>query len=118
MSEPNPRWLKTVNRRLRLLGLTQEQFLHSEHWVNLCRQYLATVEGCEICGSEAKVYHRTYRRLGEEKMSDLIALCDKHRADFMGRLKDRTRAIPRTSLNLVTDKFVKRILCKTRKPIN
>lgn len=86
--------------------------LHDERWERQTvlrtadyREYLASPEWqerrntklqqaghrCELCGSENRleVHHRTYERRGNERLSDLIALCHACHGRFHGRVEAR-----------------------------
>lgn len=57
-----------------------DEYLQSTHWLCLRRQVLFRAKGkCEACGAldngdrRLQVHHRTYERVGHERMTDLIA---------------------------------------------
>lgn len=56
-----------------------DEYMQSEKWREVREQRLEFAQGrCELCNrgeSTLEVHHRTYERLGEENLSDLIALC-------------------------------------------
>lgn len=46
---------------------------------------------CEVCGDRHyDLHHRTYVRLGRERLRDLVPLCQRHH-DAVHRLQDRMR---------------------------
>ena len=54
------------------------QYLKSEKWKNKREKKLKQAEyHCQICYSPRmlQVHHRTYARIGNEKLSDLVVLC-------------------------------------------
>jgi 5-methylcytosine-specific restriction endonuclease McrA len=55
------------------------QYLNTYHWQQLRLLKLSEVEErCQLCYSPQKplhVHHRTYARLGNEKLTDLTVLC-------------------------------------------
>jgi 5-methylcytosine-specific restriction endonuclease McrA len=56
-----------------------QTYLRSEHWQTMRRLALEYAENsCQLCCSPSPlhVHHRSYERLGREKLSDLIVLCE------------------------------------------
>ena len=53
-------------------------YLETEYW-NITKKFRMEVDGyrCAICGSgiDIDVYHNTYERLGNERLSDVVTLC-------------------------------------------
>lgn len=89
------RQTKFLNRQLAKFGYpTLFHYLLSEHWRDLKERYFATVhltgenagywtqgmpQTCVVCkDANADLHHRTYSRLGEERLHDLVALCRFH----------------------------------------
>lgn len=71
---------KVRGQRLQELGLTYQQYLNSEHWSKTRQRFYRSGlwEGhCHCCLAESpcELHHRTYARLGEERLNDLIAVC-------------------------------------------
>ena len=72
-----------------------QAYLQSKHWKEVKRKYARTHEyKCYVCGKRRKLHlhHRTYKRLGNERMSDLVYLCEKHHEELhrlVGRRKLR-----------------------------
>lgn len=58
-----------------------KQYLLSHHWYQIRRQVILRAnyrcERCECVPDRFQIHHRTYARLGFEKLSDLQALCIK-----------------------------------------
>lgn len=62
-----------------MAGFDYEGYLNTEHWHTMRRLALdAAEERCQLCYSPQRlqVHHRTYERLGHERMADLTVLCD------------------------------------------
>ena len=61
-----------------LKTLSYEQYLTTEHWATVREERLIFAKHkCEICNSndDLQVHHRTYDNIGNEQLTDLIALC-------------------------------------------
>lgn len=72
----NPRFYGNMNE-LRWLPYTQ--YLQTDHWQNLRKQMHEWADGrCQICNREGRlnVHHRTYKRRGQERLADLLLLCE------------------------------------------
>lgn len=58
--------------------MTYQQYLHTPHWRAKRRAALeAAGYECAVCcrKEELQVHHRTYERLGDERIRDLIVFC-------------------------------------------
>ncbi|MCX7421591.1 MAG: hypothetical protein NT013_18875 [Planctomycetia bacterium] len=58
-----------------------EEYLKSDLWRATKRRYRSSdyPQRCLICGSsEIDLHHRSYARLGEEELFDLVPLCHRH----------------------------------------
>lgn len=94
--------------KLESLGYSSyEEYLRSDHWRDVKRAY-----GCSDrsqycpCGAwGTDLHHRTYRRLGEERLGDLVPLCREHHRE----LHHRARAASWPGMHLLTCVFVKEI---------
>ena len=68
--------------RLSRLGFQSlEEYLKSELWRETKRRYRSSdyPQRCLICGSsDIDLHHRSYARLGEEELFDLVPLCHRH----------------------------------------
>jgi hypothetical protein len=68
--------------RLYQLGFQSlEEFQHSEEWQRTKRRYRRSdyPQRCLVCGArDFELHHRTYARLGEEELFDLVPLCPTH----------------------------------------
>lgn len=58
----------------------REIYLRTWHWRTLRRRVLEKYDyKCAVCNGRAyDVHHKTYDRLGRERMSDLMVLCRYH----------------------------------------
>lgn len=68
-----------------------QEYLQSAHWRTLRRKALENAEhSCQLCNSESalNVHHRTYDRLGHERLADLIVLCRDCHAKFHDKLEN------------------------------
>ncbi len=67
------------NRRRKAHSLVYEFYLRSPLWRARRRCWILSTRGrCEACGRRRRpltIHHRTYRRLGRERRSDVIVLC-------------------------------------------
>lgn len=58
------------------------EYLKSDHWINFKEQYSlnpATKQECFVCGNtNYQLHHRSYARLGEEEIADIVPLCASH----------------------------------------
>lgn len=54
-----------------------ENYLKTSHWQELKQRIYAKYRQCQNCGAKRglDVHHKTYERLGHEKLSDLRLLC-------------------------------------------
>ncbi len=73
---------KFLKRALRALGYeSYKVYLDSDHWSELGGRYRASRQPqvCIVCyDPKVDLHHKTYKRLGQEQLSDLIPLCRKH----------------------------------------
>jgi len=67
---------------LRQLGFpSYSAYLKSEYWITLKGQYVAEFhpEHCALCDNpNFEFHHRTYVRIGQERLTDLVPLCATH----------------------------------------
>jgi 5-methylcytosine-specific restriction endonuclease McrA len=63
-------------------------YLQTEHWLNV-RERVNEFWGrrCAVCNSpdNVQVHHRTYDHLGQERIQDVILLCDSCHTKFHGK---------------------------------
>lgn len=56
-----------------------KEYLQSKHWKNLKKRYKNSklIQKCYICDSNKNIniHHKTYKRIGNERLNDLIPLC-------------------------------------------
>jgi len=60
--------------------MTYKEYLQTDHWKKMRKWALEFWDyKCALCYDDANlhVHHRTYIRMGNEKITDLIVLCDK-----------------------------------------
>ena len=77
--------MRTYNKRNRYLAehnLTYDEYLQSDHWLDLKKRYYSkkSRRKCYVCGNKTglDLHHKTYKRFGAEYLMDVIALCRKH----------------------------------------
>ena len=68
-------------RYLKINKMTYVQYLQSEHWKQLKDKFYHSKMGkhkCYACGKAEKLnlHHKTYRRIGHERLNDLVLLCE------------------------------------------
>lgn len=72
-----------------LKEMPYEKYLQTWHWKKVKSQALEYAEyRCMVCNlaSPLHVHHRTYERRGEERPSDVIALCEECHGKFHNKL--------------------------------
>jgi hypothetical protein len=73
-----------------LRALPYEEYLRTEHWLKTAQRARRAADyKCQLCNradSELHVHHRTYERLGEEYLKDLIVLCEECHRRFHNKL--------------------------------
>lgn len=71
-----------MSKPLRAAGYNSyNDYLKSEHWKDLRARYFKSKlpRTCKICeSSRVELHHRSYKRLGHERLDDLIPLCRTH----------------------------------------
>lgn len=68
------------------------EYIQSQDWYETCLRYRCSglPQQCYACGDpRSSIYHRTYERLGDERLTDLIPLCDRCRIDTNAIFKGR-----------------------------
>lgn len=78
--------------RLRELGYeSYQQYLQSRHWRSLRERYRGSdlPQACILCDADDTVdlHHKTYERIGEEELTDLVPLC--RRCHVLGHVLER-----------------------------
>lgn len=73
---------KFIATALRELGfLSYREYLKSDHWRGVKDHYRQTrmPQTCVVCRDpNIDLHHRSYKRLGVERMDDLVPLCRDH----------------------------------------
>jgi len=62
-------------------GIPYADYIWSAEWAEVKRRYRASKlpQKCVVCGSShVDLHHRSYRRLGAERLNDLVPLCREH----------------------------------------
>lgn len=78
-----------IERMEYLKGLPYSDYLQTSHWKILRFRALKSAGfRCSLCNSDGllDVHHRTYERLGNEKLKDLVALCRTCHSRFHDKL--------------------------------
>lgn len=56
-----------------------KDYLKTDHWKNIKKRYRKSklIQNCYICGSQnnLNLHHKSYKRIGKERLNDLIPLC-------------------------------------------
>ena len=79
--------MRYADMRLALLFAeyqTYQEYLGSDHWKNIRALWVASgyPEHCIACDSLSyQLHHLTYKRLGYERLTDLLPLCDRCHGD-------------------------------------
>ncbi len=78
--------VKGLGQRLQKLGYSSyEEYLSSEHWIAFKKRVYAWAYKlygkplCEICKRNncvLNIHHRSYKRLGKERIGDIILICE------------------------------------------
>lgn len=75
---------------------TYTDYLRTDHWKNLRKQIIEKYGGeCQRChdivGESGNVHHKTYKRLGHERLTDLTLYCNKcHKILHNKRISDKS----------------------------
>jgi len=74
------------------------EYLRSPHWQKVRRKFLGTHKRCYLCGTTKRlsVHHKTYKRRGWERMTDLLCLCwpcHKKVHEYLDANKDKNTGI-------------------------
>lgn len=73
------------------------EYLKSEHWQDVRRRFYQSKlywGGCHCCGNRnvpLSIHHKSYNRIGREKLNDLIAVCDRCHKEIHGMLKSNPK---------------------------
>ena len=63
-------------------NITYNQYLQTRHWKDTRKRFYKSKlckHKCSSCGSTYKLnlHHKTYKRIGKERLSDLCLLCEE-----------------------------------------
>lgn len=74
-------------------------YLASDHWRDVKRRYRASRlrQTCFCGATRVDLHHRTYKRIGRERLGDLVPLCREHHAEVHRRVAG---AVNRSKVNL------------------
>lgn len=76
-------------------------YLKSPLWKAFRDRYhgdASTKKKCEVCGrTQIQLHHTTYARLGEERFSDVMPLCQKHHREVHEWLEDNNLPVERSA---------------------
>lgn len=78
-----------------LRSLPYNEYRKTKHWRSLRAAVRSRAGGaCEACGAQGSTdtHHRSYERLGEERLSDLVALCRDCHRDVLGQAELRVES--------------------------
>lgn len=61
---------------------TYKEYLQSEHWKDIKKRFYKSKlnkHKCYVCGNryDLHLHHKSYKRLGEERLWDLVQLCGR-----------------------------------------
>ena len=74
-----------------------ETYLQSDHWRDVKARMRASkyLQRCYVCGSAGPLdlHHKTYKRLGMERLNDLIWLCRECRTDVHQYIREHEGAV-------------------------
>jgi hypothetical protein len=90
--------------------LEYKKYLKTEHWLELKKRMWSSnvPKVCFACGignCKLAIHHRTYTRIGREKISDLVFICDGcHK-----KIHEYKKKFPRKDLIKITRMISRRI---------
>ncbi|CAM2823704.1 HNH endonuclease [Brevundimonas diminuta] len=97
--------IRVFHERLRSLGFASyHEYLRSPHWHDVRRRYWASKLAKKACcagcgaGTALALHHRTYKRIGQERLMDLILVCRSCHSDIHD-FEDRVGAHPWRATN-------------------
>lgn len=90
----------TIAGRIRELGFERyADYLASPHWEDVRQRFYAVNPRQCACGSKAvALHHRTYERLGAERLEDLEAVCRKCHRDRHQVVPAKPKVLPSKKL--------------------
>ena len=87
--------------------MNYKAYLQGEHWKLMRRLRLEVDnEQCAVCGTKnyLNVHHKTYERIGVEKLADLITLCRECHAKYHDKLETGNFNIKKIATNYTQNK--------------
>lgn len=93
-------WSKVKARVNPATGLTYAQYLDTDHWQTMRRLALEAADhACQLCGGtdELDVHHRSYERVGRERLTDLVALCEPCHERHHGLVRNHDADVARAA---------------------
>jgi hypothetical protein len=89
------RQTKFLKERLQKLGLkSYREYITSNRWISTRDHYRASkaLKTCVVCRDpNVELHHKTYQRLGRERLTDLVPLCQTHHDELHERSLDLWR---------------------------
>jgi hypothetical protein len=86
---------KVIQQRLDLLGFgSYREYIRSEQWDEKREDYRDSLlpQTCVVCfDPNVDLHHKTYKRLGNERLTDLVPLCRTHHDELHERGLDLWR---------------------------
>lgn len=82
-------------------------YITSDEWREFRIKYYEThKKECRACGSKLKVnlHHKTYKRLGAERLADVVPLCEYHHSELHKKVR-------KNKLNLwtATEEYIRNV---------
>jgi hypothetical protein len=77
-------------------GVPYSIYIRSDEWAEVKRRYRASrlPQTCVVCGEKkVDLHHKTYKRLGKERLTDLAPLCRAHHKWLHRRVKRGTASL-------------------------
>ena len=75
-----PMTWKYLRRYLEENRISYQEYLASDHWMDIRSRFWKSKlhkGACDVCGSRSnlQIHHKTYTRIGHERLGDLCLLC-------------------------------------------
>jgi hypothetical protein len=74
--------MKKIKCKTGEIAKTYKEYLLTDHWGKIKRRFFKSSYShgrCYFCQSRrVQLHHKTYERLGKERLSDLVEVCRKH----------------------------------------
>lgn len=93
-------------------NITYKEYLQSEHWYDVRNRFYKSKlckNRCEACGNRdnLNLHHKTYKRIGQEWLNDLVLLCHSCHKSLHKIEKEKRAKNPRSHLWGITRKFIR-----------